>query len=175
MSSDRAPSRRALLAVALASAALGGCFTPLYGERGVTGGGARQALANIDVSPMGSRLGVVLRNELIYQLSGGAGPPASPTHRLTVYLGWDSVPLLLDVGGGRPTVQTVTLLSTYTLTDLSTGAVVHSGTVTGSTSVDRGTQRLAAERALVEAQERAAKSLAEQLTTQMAAWLATRR
>src|SRR5947209_3800177 len=70
-----------------------GCFQPLYGERSVTGGSAvRDALAAVDVAqidaPKGtplSRIAVVTRNELVFDLTGGSGG-APQTHRLVIRL-----------------------------------------------------------------------------------------
>src|SRR5262245_14828067 len=64
-----------------AAAMLAGCFQPLYGERGV-GGGAHYALSGVEVltidAAAGSpelRLAVQVRNDLIYNFTGGNDPP----------------------------------------------------------------------------------------------------
>ena len=84
------------MAAVLALAGLtGGCFQPIYGERAAYGSaspGIGNKLAGVEVVPItapnGSRIariGVNVRNELIYDLTGG-GSAASATHRLKVNL-----------------------------------------------------------------------------------------
>ena len=81
-------------AVALAIAALaGGCFQPLYGERSITGSPAlRESLAAVDIQPIevptggtDTRMAVQIRNDLIFNFTGG-GAPYPPTHRLKIRL-----------------------------------------------------------------------------------------
>ena len=79
-----------LLAVVVLGALTAGCFQPMYAERTVTGEPAlREKLSAVDVSdiatvqPADARLGVELRNGLIFSFTGG-GSPAPPTHKLVV-------------------------------------------------------------------------------------------
>src|SRR5437870_1163486 len=82
------------LALALTAAGfLAGCFQPLYGDRTVTGSAnIRDRLAAVDVTqikvPNGTsiaRLAVELRNDLIFDLTGGSGGLGA-THRLNIQL-----------------------------------------------------------------------------------------
>src|SRR5437868_4034295 len=89
---DLARVARPAAALVLAGFA-GACFQPLYGERTVTGSSAvRDAMAAVDVdqidAPKGtalSRIAVVTRNELVFDMQGGSGQ-APPTHKLVVRL-----------------------------------------------------------------------------------------
>src|SRR5512140_2718168 len=88
------PSRLTRVLAALALAGLtAGCFQPMYGDsRVVATAGLDSRLAGVRVpeiktqngTPL-ARVGVNVRNELIYELTGG-GEPASATHRLEVRL-----------------------------------------------------------------------------------------
>ena len=83
---------------------LGGCFHPLYGDRTVTGGpNIRDRLAAVDVSqikaPNGTsiaRLAVELRNDLIFDLTGGSGGIGA-THRLVIQLSSTTQQVIVDV------------------------------------------------------------------------------
>jgi LPS-assembly lipoprotein len=172
-------SRRSVirgLSVAGLSALLGGCFTPLYGDPTVVSGGrnAQASLRELDIPEIGGRNGVVLRNELIYLTQGGGGRAAAPSHILRVNLRVDTVPLVLNTAAGRPSAQAVTLIGDYTITPVGAPQPIHRGSAFATASFDRTAQRLASDRALIEAQERAAKSLAESIVTQVAGWYATR-
>lgn len=159
----------------LASAALTGCFAPLYGDPNVVSGGrnAQAALRDLDIPEIPGRNGVVLRNELIYLTQGGGGRAANPNHILRVSLSIDTVPLALNTAAGRPSAQSVSLVGNYTIQAVGDPRIIHRGTAFATASFDRTAQRLASDRAVIEAQERAAKSLAESIVTQVAGWYAT--
>lgn len=170
----RSAGRLAL--VCACAAMLGGCFTPLYGDPAVVAGGrnAQAALRDLEIPEIPGRNGVVLRNELIYLTQGGGGRAAAPTHVLRVDLQADSAPLVLNTAAGRPSAQSVSLIGTYTITPIGSQQPIHRGSAFATASFDRTNQRLASDRAVIEAQERAAKSLAEAIVTQIAGWYATR-
>jgi LPS-assembly lipoprotein len=172
-------SRRTILRaliVAAGSAALAGCFTPLYGDPNVVSGGrsAQTHLRDLEIPEITGRTGVILRNELIYLTQGGGGRAAAPTHVLRVNLAVDTVPLVLNTAAGRPSAQSVSLTGNYTITPIGEREAIHRGSAFASASFDRTAQRLASDRAVIEAQERAAKALAENIVTQVAGWYATR-
>ncbi|QCK85279.1 hypothetical protein E8L99_05535 [Phreatobacter aquaticus] len=164
------------LAITSASAMLAGCFTPLYGDPNVVSGGraAQNQLRELDIPEISGRSGVILRNELIYLTQGGGGRAANPAHVLKVNLTIDTVPLLLNTAAGRPSAQTVSLTAAYTIVAVGGTDVLYRGSSFASASFDRTSQRLASDRAIIEAQERAAKTLAENIVTQVAGWYATR-
>ncbi|MGQ3353722.1 MAG: hypothetical protein ACT6XY_06800 [Phreatobacter sp.] len=164
-----------LLAVCACSAALAGCFTPLYGDPTVVSGGrnAQASLRDLEIPEIPGRNGVILRNELIYLTQGGGGRAAAPTHVLRVSVGVDTVPLALNTAAGRPSAQAITVIGNYTITPVGAPQVIHRGSAFASASFDRTAQRLASDRAVIEAQERATKALAENIITQVAGWYAT--
>jgi len=155
------------------SLALAGCFQPMYGSvaPGTPGGDTFERLATVEVAPVGGRSGIVLRNDVVFGLTGGRGA-AAPAYRLAISYSSTATPVFLDSTGGRPTAQSITVSSEYTLKDLATDKIIRRGTAFSTASVDRSAQRYAAARAGIDAEERAAKAVAEQIITQVAAWLA---
>ena len=129
--------RLARVFAALALAGLtAGCFQPLYAERRTPAGvtGVADRLSSVDVAsidaPSGSRLARVsvgVRDELIYDLTGGAGG-ASPLYRLNVRLNATNLQVIVDITTARPDVNNYGIDAVYTLTDIATGKPVVKGT-----------------------------------------------
>ena len=123
-----------LCGIGAACALLAGCFQPLYGEHSfaataTTAGGASVAtvLAATDVSQIDARVGspearvaVELRNQLLFDLTGGAAAPP-PTHRLTVRMSNIRTSIIVSTTSGRPDVEDYGITATYTLTEIKTG------------------------------------------------------
>jgi LPS-assembly lipoprotein len=170
---------RSLAALALAGLTAG-CFQPLYADRPTPVGGVGLAgqLSAVDVAPIdapgGSRLARVtvgVRNELIYGLTGGGGT-ASPTHRLNVKLTATQLQVIVDINTARPDINNYGIDGTYTLTDLATGKVVARGQTFARVSynIPGQQQRFAGERGLRDAEDRAAKEIAENIRTRLASY-----
>ena len=166
---------------ALALAGLtAGCFQPLYAEHPTPVGsaGLTGQLNAVDVAPIdtpsGSRIARVsvgVRNELIYDLTGGSGG-ISPTHRLDVKLTATQLQVIVDINTARPDVNNYGIDGTYTLTDLATGKVVVKGQTFARVSynIPGQEQRFAGERGLRDADNRAAKEIAENIRTRLASY-----
>ncbi len=169
-----------LLAVAGLAGLNAGCFTPLYGSADVTPGGAAitSRLASVEVAPIDqpngtrlARVGVGVRNELMYELTGG-GNAAPPTHRLNIRLIATNLQVFVDINTARPDVSNYGLNATYTLTDIATGKQV----VTASTfsrvsyNIPGQEQRFAGARGLRDAEDRAAKVIAENIRSRLASY-----
>jgi len=175
--------RAARLLIVLGLAGLtGGCFAPLYGSAGIgPSGGLQQKLASIDVAPIptanvpnGTRLarvGVGIRNDLMFDLTGG-GPTASPTHRLDIQLSAITTEVVVDVNTNRPDVENYGINATYTLTDLATGKVVVNSTTFSRVSynIPGQEQRFAGQRGLRDAEDRAAKVIADNIRSRLASY-----
>ncbi len=178
-------SRTARLAAALVLAGLlGGCFQPLYGERSALGsGGLGDKMAGVDVpeidlvsAPNGSplaRIGVEIRNDLIFELTGGSGQVA-PTHRLNLRLTSSTTQVIVDINSGRPDVQNFGIDASYTLTDLATGKVVVKSQTFSRVSynIPGQQQRFAGARGLRDAENRAAKVIADNIKSRLASYFA---
>ncbi|MBZ9855423.1 LPS assembly lipoprotein LptE [Mesorhizobium sp. CA13] len=149
---------------------------PLYSSAPLsTGSSANAELASIAVKPVGTRYGQQVRNNLIFGFGRGAGEPASPAYSLDLGV-TEAVEssALVQVGTDQdePTAGSVTLTAGYTLTDAKTGAVIATGRRAITSSFDRPRQEFAAYRAQIDAENRAARELANALQLSIAQDLA---
>ena len=171
--------KRIRLAVALATAALaGGCFQPLYGTTSTTeGSSVRTALTGVDVAQIDApaasdeaRLAVQIRNELLFGFTGG-GSQGYSTHRLTVRISPSRAVMSVDRNTGLPLAESYTLNATYSLAEIATGKVVVSGRASTGVGFDTiGSQRFARIGAIHDAERRAAKVIADNITTRVASY-----
>lgn len=177
--SDMTRFARFLGALALAGLTAG-CFQPLYAERPTPSGGASLVgqLSSVDVSPIDtpggsrlSRVSVGVRNELIYDLTGGNGG-VSPTHRLDVKLAATQLQVIVDINTARPDVNNYGIDATYTLTELATGKTVVKGQTFSRVSynIPGQEQRFAGDRGLRDAENRAAKVIAENIRSRLSSY-----
>ena len=177
--SDMVRFGRILGALALAGLTAG-CFQPLYAEHPTPTGsaGLGSQLSAIEVGPIdapgGSRLARVsvgVRNELIYDLTGGNGG-ISPTHRLDVRLNATQLQVIVDINTARPDVNNYGIDATYTLTELATGKAVVKGQTFSRVSYNSPgqEQRFAGDRGLRDAENRAATVIAENIRSRLAAY-----
>jgi LPS-assembly lipoprotein len=174
-SSER--SRRAVL-FGLGALALGGCtFRPMYARVDVTGDGSAsigEQLARIDVTPIQSRTGVNLRNELLFKFTGGGRDVENPIHRLDIQMSETTTGVSIESIAGRPSGFNSIVTAVYVLSDVTTGRPVHRGRVVARASYERGIQRFADQRAERDAQDRAVRSMADLLRNELAAFFAGR-
>jgi LPS-assembly lipoprotein len=169
---------RLLMALALAGLTAG-CFQPLYGDQTVTGGsGVRDKMSAVEVVPVvasvGTRLprvGGEVRNELIYQLTGG-GEANTAAYRLTVYISSTNLQVIVDVNTNRPDVQNYGIDAYYKLVEVGTGKQVAAGSTFSRVSYDTPgeEQRFAGVRGLRDAENRAAKVIAENIRSRLASY-----
>jgi len=169
---------RATAAMAL-TALLSGCFQPLYGERSPTGGPVlRDQLSAVDVlqieAPKGtdeSRLAVEIRNALLFEFTGG-GSSAPPTHRLKISISSNRTSVIVDVNTSRPDIENYGINVTYSLTEIATNKVVVTGQTFARVSYDipGQQQRFARIRGLRDAENRAAKVVAENILSRLASY-----
>jgi LPS-assembly lipoprotein len=164
--------------VLLSAALLGGCFQPLYGTNPETGRPAvRDALSAVEVAQIDApantseaRLAVQIRNDLLFNFTGG-GYAAPPTHKLKVQIAGSRAVVVIDRSTALPNVETYTLRTTYSLTEIATGKVVVSGNASTPVSYDTlGQQRFARLSGMHDAERRAAKVLSDNVTTRLASY-----
>lgn len=165
-----------LAAVALLSAAVAGCFQPMYGQSTLFGAGAklRDELRQVEILEIQGRLGQEIRNDLIFELTGGQGNPVGAPYKLAMTVTSTSQTPLVDVTSGRATSETVVLDVTYRVFDVANDRVVLAEKALARVSLDRSQQRYAAMRAVRDAQNRAAKLVAEQIRSRLASYFLTR-
>lgn len=169
---------RMLLAAAVAgslSLSLGACgFQPLYGTTS-DGRSMTDVMKTVEIAPIPGRTGLKLRNELIYGATGG-GETLAPVYRMDIILR-ESVRNTLVTRRGNPTGQVVELNAEFRLVRLRDNEVVFKGASSAAADYDlQGTTGFAGSaysdiRAQIDAEDRAARSLADTLKTRVAAFL----
>lgn len=168
-----------LLLVAALAALTAGCFQPMYAERSNGSPALREKLAGIEVPPLvgvpnasrEARLGVEIRNALMFKLYGSAtGLP--PTHRLVLKLTTTRSSLIVDTNTALPQIENYGIDATYTLRDIASDKVVLSGSTFSRVSYDipGQTQRFARSRAFRDAEDRASQEIADNIQTRLASF-----
>ncbi len=182
--SSRAALGRLLrwLAVAAAAATTAACFQPLYGEHapapGAVAPNVRDGFATVEVdqitAPNGTpeaRIAVELRNDTIFELTGGAGA-GTPAYRLAIKMKLSKTAMIVDIATGRTEAEIVGIDVNYTLTEIGTKKVVVNSQSFARVSSDVPglQQRFAHQRAQRDAEDRAAKVIAEQIRSRLASY-----
>ena len=161
--------------VLLAASLLGGCgeasFRPMYGSSGIGGAAAEEKLATVDMTTIPGRVGQQLRNEFIYQSTGG-GARAEPVYRLEVAVRESVTSTLIDTTGDAR-AQVYNLDASFKLIRIADSTVVMEGKSYSRAAFDRFSSIYANVRAREEAENRAAKTIGEELRTRIAAYLST--
>lgn len=166
-----------LLATALG---LGGCLQPMYaGNNGpviastgpggqVVSAGPAAELASIDILPIDGRVGLKIRNDLIFALSGGAGVPSAPRYRLDITVQVITAQVaIIDPFTSRPQLQTAGVEAAYALVEIGKGIPILSSNAFGRATYTRSRQRFASTRAQRDAEDRAAKVVVEQIRAKL--------
>ena len=158
--------RTAGLMIALAG--LGGCgFTPLYATPGVSSG-----LSAINVVVPQGRVAFLLHQDLDDALGHDKSAPPVWRLDLTLVQGRDPRGLRLDDTAER---YDLGLTVQFALTDLATGKVAHSGSVSTQVSYDAADAPYAGIAARQDSQNRAASDAARRIQIDLAAWMAKAR
>lgn len=169
---------RMALALAVAGS-VAACFQPMYAERiGPNDVGLAQKFRSVDIAripaPDGTpeaRMAVEVRNALLFDLTGGSGG-YSPTHRLDIALVSQRLSVIVNVNTARPDLENYGLNASYNLVELATGKSVIQGSTFARVSYDipGGEQRFARTRGLRDAENRAAKVIAENIRNRLASY-----
>jgi len=108
---------------------------------------------------------------LLFDLTGGAAPPP-PTHRLAIKMSTTRLSVIVDINSGRPDVEDYGLNVSYTLTEIKSGKPVVTGSTFARVSYDipGQAQRFARARALRDAEDRAAKLVADNIRARLASY-----
>jgi LPS-assembly lipoprotein len=106
--------------------ALAGCgFEPLHGGQGPGGGTTSQRLAQVQVAPIGDRVGQLVRNRLLDYFEP-PGSRVSPVYRLVVDL--DELKDGLAIESDRTVTRyNMTLMARYQLVEIASGRIVLDG------------------------------------------------
>ncbi len=155
-----------VVALALSGCASGEGFQPMYGPTGA-GVGLQDKLAAVDVATIPSRVGQRIRNELIFQNTGG-GEAAPKQFRLDITIR-ESIGSTLVKSSGEAVSQIYNLDADFKLVRLNDKKVVVTGSSYGRAGFERFQQIYSNVRAREDAENRAAKSIADDLKTRIAA------
>lgn len=179
------PLVRAAFALALAGLTAG-CFQPLYGSgtNSPTVGASAYGTSNVAdrlssveveqiVAPTATplaRLAVEVRNDLIFDLTGG-GPIGPSAYKLKITLSTTTRQVIVDINSARPEIQNYGINATYTLID-STGKPLFTSSTFARVSynIPGQQQRFAGDRGLRDAENRAAKVIAENIRNRLASY-----
>ena len=175
----RAPAA-ALAIVAAGLLAVAGCTVePLYSAApapasGTVTGSIGGDLSTIAVKPVADRVGQQVRNQLIFLFGGGNGQPANPRYSLalTTVVAYSEPTANIQINReNEPTAAILTVHAAYALTDAN-GKQFSRGQRDLQASYDVPRQEFAAVRARIDAENRAARELAELIRLSVAQDLA---
>jgi LPS-assembly lipoprotein len=176
LSLNRSFRRLAIAAGIAAVAVVSGCqVRPLYSESG----GVGQRLASVGFSDPHSRIDQVVRNNLIFLTSGGAGEAARPEYEVKLSA-TSTASSILDITSDDNTVSVtntpiagrVEVQVTYTLSRVADGQVLKSATREIVSQIDVSGQNFAKLRAIRDAENRASREAAEFIRAEIAIVLA---
>ena len=160
-----------LLAAAPALAACGnGGIRPLYGAT-PSGAGLQERLAQVDVATIPGRVGQRIRNDLIF-LSTGGGQPLPPTHRLEVTIRESVISTLVRIDGDS-LGQIYAVEASFQLISIKDKKVVLKGTSHARAGFERFQAIYSNVRARDDAENRAARTVADDLKTRVATYLSS--
>jgi len=162
--------------IGVASAALapglGGCgsggFQPLYGA---TSRGTRvdDELAAIDIATIPGRVGQRIRNDLLFR-SAANNVAVAPRYRLEVAIREAVLTILVKIDGDA-SGQVYRLQAVFKLIDVKDNTVVYTGRTEAQAAFQRFTSIFSNTRARRDAENRAAREIARNLRTRLAAFI----
>ena len=152
--------------LALASACT---IRPFYSDVPLSSGvplGTATQLATINIKQVNTRYGQEVRNHLIFMFNGAKGQQAAAPYQMDLAVAaLNEAALLAHVTSkvDEPTAGMMTLTGTYAIIDIKTGKRIAGGKRSVSASHDWPRQEFAKLRAQRDAENRAARELAELL------------
>lgn len=144
-------------------------FRPLYASSAINGSDVNEKLAQLSVAPIPGRVGQRVRNELIFQSTGG-GYAAEPLYRLEIVL-IESISATLVQIDGNSSGSVYNLKATFRLIRLDDKSVALQGASYGRVAFQRFDSVFANVRARQDAENRAARNVADDLKSRLAAYL----
>ncbi|WP_105440036.1 hypothetical protein [Neorhizobium sp. T25_13] len=172
MSSDRSLRRFGFISGLVMLTVLAGCqVRPLYSEASGTG----ERLASVGFEQPHTRLDQVVRNHLVFLTSGGAGESTRPAYDVKLVTKSTASTIIDDEDDddnvsptGVPVPGRVQVEGTYTISRVSDGQVLKSGKRQVVSLIDISGQGYARLRAVRDAENRAARELAEFIRAEIA-------
>jgi len=127
-------------------------------------------MARVDFAPIPGRVGQRIRNELVFQANGGGGSGQAPNQRLEVALKESLTSTLVRVDGDAAG-SIYAIEASFRLIDVNNKQVVFQGTAVARASFERFSSVYSNVRAREDAENRAAKTVAEDIKTRLATYL----
>lgn len=157
----------AILAPVLAACESGTGFRPMYGASAIADTNAKLAAVSFGTIP--GRVGQQLRNELIFHGTGG-GYPVEPEFKFDVAIREQLVSTLVRKDGNAQS-QVYNLEARFQLIRLTDKKVVLEGTSYGRAGFERYTSIFSNVRAREDAEDRAARTVAQDIKSRLSAYL----
>lgn len=165
---------RPALGAAIGAALVAGCTVQPLNAPDASFGGGQTVLSSVSVEPVDTRVAQQVRNRLIFLIQGGDGA-GQPAYSADLNVRSSTQGLLrvqAPEGDVNITARRVTVTGSVTLTRIVDGAVIAEQTRSATASFDNTRQEFANDRALRDAEDRAARAVAEQLRIVIATALA---
>ena len=164
------PARRAVLGAMLLAPVLAGCgFQPLYGSGFAGEPGVADKLRAVDISTIPGRVGQEVRNELIFKTTGGRD--SGPTkYRLEIALRESALSQLVNLQGD-PQGLVFGLDADFKLVSSDDQKVILNAKASSRAAYQKVVSTFANIRARRDAEDRAARIIADSIRTQVAAFL----
>jgi len=157
---------------AIVAAALTACgdagFRPLYAPTAL-GADVGEKMKQVDFAPIPGRVGQRIRNDMIFQSTGG-GNPLPPQYRFEVVLQENVTSTLVKITGEAANAV-YSVQASFRLIDTRDKKVVFQGTSHARAPFERFQSIYSNVRAREDAENRAARTVAEDLKTRLAAHL----
>jgi LPS-assembly lipoprotein len=157
--------------LAISSLGLASCTVQPLNSVNSPGSVSPSELAGVEIPEVTTRVAQQVRNHLIFGLNGG-GQPSGATHVLKLNVSASKIDISVETSTQSPAASQVTVTAQYTLSENSNKQTIATGIRQAIASFDRTNQSFANQRAERDAENRAAKEVAEQLRLIIAATLA---
>nr|WP_321455208.1 LPS assembly lipoprotein LptE [uncultured Cohaesibacter sp.] len=144
---------------------------PLYSSTTSSGQTLATELSSVEIAPAKNRLQQEIRNNLIFAFTGG-GYPADSVYSLVLDTKKSSDDLTIESGTGLAKTTRISLTVTYQLIRLADKSVLTKGSSFITTEFARSTQRFANDRAKLDAENRAAEQVANDIQLRLSAFFA---
>lgn len=167
LSAVRSVALLALLAPALAACEGASAFRPMYGAAAVADTNAKLAAVSFGTIP--GRVGQKIRNELIFHATGG-GHPLPPEYQLDVAIREQVVSTLVRKDGDSQS-QVYNLEAKFQLVRIADKKILLEGTSYGRAAFERFDSIYSNVKAREDAENRAARAVAQDIKTRLAAFL----
>lgn len=152
---------------------ISGCqVRPLYSTNSPSGQALNSELSSVDIAPAKNRVDQEIRNHLIFAFTGG-GEAGTPLYRLEMTTKNSAADFDIEAGSGLSTAARVSLTANYRLLRLSDRSELTKGSSFFTASYRKSAQRFANDRALRDAENRAAEQVANDIQLRLASYFAS--